>query len=89
MQRMIKKLFCWHEYMIFESHKYSIHVWSVESFPSNNVYRYEYSICQVVCKKCNATKANYHMYDVDHPFSHKETTRIIYQDIADIKRSLF
>lgn len=78
------KWFCFHDYKVFKSEMYSVHVWSIESFPSNDVYRYEYSFCQVVCNKCNKTMANYKIIDIDHPVDHKNSHRTIYVDINNV-----
>lgn len=45
---------------------YTTHYWSVEKTPTNNVYRYEYSKCGVICTKCKKRRANYKMIILDH-----------------------
>lgn len=73
------KLFCFHDYKILNG-MYTTHVWSVEQFPQNCVYRYEYSYCVVKCDKCGKKRANYKMTDINHPTRHSPNT--LYIDIS-------
>lgn len=72
------KFFCWHNFVVYND-MYTVHVWSVETFPQNCVYRYEYSYCVVICTKCSKRKANHKVKILDHGDRHSKN--VIFIDI--------
>lgn len=70
-------IFCFfHDYKIIDYNN-TIHVWSVEQFPSNPVYRYEYTYYYVKCDKCGKRRANYKLRDINHPDRHSKNSLYI------------
>lgn len=70
------KWFCRHNFVIYND-MYTVHVWSVESFPQNNVYRYEFSYCVVHCPKCGKYKVNHKMKLLDHGSKNSKNVKFV------------
>ena len=73
------KLFCRHQYILYNE-LYVTHFWSVEETPTNKIYRYEYSICGVICTKCDKRVVNHKMKLLDHGDRYSKQAQYIIQD---------